>query len=389
MEQWMARAAGRGTLTASAARVSLTPVDVALRGVAAGRPVVVIDGEDGKNEGSLIIAADAITPEWMAFIVRHTSGLVCVPMTDAALSRLRIPPMVHPDDERLGTAFAVSVDASSGVTTGISARDRAHTARLLADPASEPGDLIRPGHLLPLRAREGGVLVRAGHTEAAVDLARLAGREPAGVMAVLVEDDGSTRDSASCSVFADVHGLAIITIEELRTFRRAQEGNLRRVLTTQVPTRHGVLTAVGYADQIGGQSHLALVAGLDADGWFPDGSDVPVGGHPDCVSSEVIGRRLHRCGGDLDAAIEQIAAAGRGVVLYLSGREAPIVGIRATQQANESSAPEPGSADGDGGVDCAIDACDRDTAGHILTDLGVLNARLLTDLPARAEGQVG
>ncbi|MCZ2849856.1 3,4-dihydroxy-2-butanone-4-phosphate synthase [Modestobacter sp. VKM Ac-2978] len=364
-------------------------MDVALRGVAAGRPVVVIDGEDGKNEGSLIIAADAITPEWMAFIVRHTSGLVCVPMTDAALSRLRIPPMVHPDDERVGTAFAVSVDASSGVSTGISARDRAHTARLLADPASEPGDLIRPGHLLPLRAREGGVLARAGCTEAAVDLARLAGREPVGVMAALVEDDGSTRDLASCTVFADVHGLAIITIEEIRTFRRAQESRLRRVLTAQVPTRHGVLTAVGYADQVGGQSHLAFVAGLDADGWFPEGSDCPVGVHPDCVSSEVLGRRLHRYGGDLDAAIEQIVAAGQGVVLYLSGREAPIVSMHAAQQADESSAHGPGSADGDAGFDLAIDACDRDAAGHILTDLGVVSVRLLTDSPVSAEGHVG
>ena len=196
------------------------------------------------------------------------------------LDRLRIPAMVQQNEDRMQTAFAVSVDASSGITTGISARDRARTARLLADPATQAGDLVRPGHLLPSRARDGGVLVRPGHTEAAVDLARLAGREPAGVIAELVEDDGSMRRAASCRAFADEHHLVMISIEDLREYRRREANLVRRVVATRMPTRHGVLTAVGYADEADGNGHLALVAGMGSDGRIAHGEDVLVASTP-------------------------------------------------------------------------------------------------------------
>ncbi|WP_448624522.1 3,4-dihydroxy-2-butanone-4-phosphate synthase [Geodermatophilus sp. URMC 64] len=369
-------------LPAPAPRVSLDTVEAALAEIAAGRPVIVVDDEDRENESDLIMAADAVTPEWMAFIVRHTSGLVCLPMTGAVLDRLGIPAMVHENEDGMQTAFAVSVDARSGVTTGISARDRARTARLLADPRTEPGDLTRPGHLLPLRAREGGVLVRPGHTEAAVDLARLAGRQPAGVIAEMVEDDGSMRRADSCRAFADEHHLAMISIQDLRDHRLREEGIVRRVVSTRMPTRHGVLTAVGYVDRQSGTEHLALVAGLDADGHIPDGDDVLVRIHSECLTGESLGSSRCDCGPQLDACIEKIATAGRGVVIYLRGREGRGTGLLATlmacsQQDQGLDTVEAGTEQG-----LPVDARHRQAAADILTDLAAPRIRLLTNNPA-------
>ena len=369
----------------SAPPVPLDTVEAALAEVAAGRPVIVVDDEDRENEGDMIMAADAVTPEWMAFIVRHTSGLVCVPMTGAALERLQIPAMVHQNEDRMETAFAVSVDARSEVSTGISASDRAHTARLLADPQTEAGDLVRPGHLLPLRAREGGVLVRAGHTEAAVDLARLAGREPVGVIAELVEDDGSMRRAPSCRAFADEHHLAMISIADLREYRRRKEELVRRVVTARMPTRHGVLTAVGYADQQGREGHLALVAGLDAEGRFPDGEDVLVRVHSECLTGEVLGSSRCDCGPQLDASIEQIATAGRGVVVYLRGHEGRGIGLLAKLQAYALQDQGLDTVDANTELGLPVDAREYRAAADILTDLGVVSIRLLTNNPTKVE----
>ncbi len=359
--------------------MSLDTVEAALAEIAAGRPVIVVDDEDRENASDLIMAADAVTPEWMAFIVRHTSGLVYMPMTGAVLDRLGIPAMVHENEDRMQTAFAVSVDARSGVTTGISARDRARTARLLADPGTEPGDLTRPGHLLPLRAREEGVLVRPGHTEAAVDLARLAGRQPAGVIAEMVEDDGSMRRADSCRAFADEHHLAMISIQDLRDHRLREEGVVRRVVSTRMPTRHGVLTAVGYVDQQSGTEHLALVAGLDADGHLPDGDDVLVRIHSACLTGESLGSSRCDCGRQLDASIEKIATAGRGVVVYLRGHEGSGTGLLATLRA--CSLQDQGLDTVEAGTECGlpVDARHRQAAADILTDLAALRIRLLTN----------
>jgi 3,4-dihydroxy 2-butanone 4-phosphate synthase/GTP cyclohydrolase II len=363
--------------------VPLDKVEHAIAEIAAGRPVLVVDDEDRENEGDLIMAADAVTPEWMAFIIRHTSGLVCLPMTGAALDRLGIPPMTQQNEDRMQTAFAVSVDARSGVTTGISARDRAHTARLLADPATEAGHLCRPGHLLPLRAREGGVLVRAGHTEAAVDLARLAGRQPAGVIAELVEDGGDMRRAASCRDFADAHGLAMISIKDLQQHRHRLERLVSRVVATRLPTRHGPLTAVGYADRIDGEGHLALVAGLGADGSLPTGDDVLVRVHSECLTGEVLGSTRCDCGPQLDASIQQIAGAGRGVVVYLRGHEGRGIGLLAKLQAYALQDQGLDTVDANVELGLPVDAREYRAAADILTDLGVRSVRLLTNNPAK------
>ncbi|SFT82360.1 GTP cyclohydrolase II /3,4-dihydroxy-2-butanone 4-phosphate synthase [Geodermatophilus amargosae] len=366
-------------LPASAPPLSLDTVEAALAEIAAGRPVIVVDDENRESGSDLIMAADAVTPEWMAFTVRHTSGLVYLPLTGAVLDRLGIPAMVHESVDRLQTGLAVSVDASSGVTTGISARDRARTARLLADPRTEPGDLTRPGHLLPLRTREGGVLVRPGHAEAAVDLARLAGRQPAGVIAEMVEDDGSMRRADSCRAFADEHHLVMISIQDLRDHRLREEGVVRRVVSTSMPTRPGVLTAVGYIDQQSGTEHLALVAGLGADGHLPDGDDVLVRIHSACLTGEVLSSSRCDCGPQLDASIEKIATAGRGVVVYLRGHEESGTGLLATLRAcslqdRGLDTVEAGTRHG-----MPVDARHRQAAADILTDLAARRVRLLTD----------
>lgn len=365
------------------ALVVLDAVGTALAEIAAGRPVVVIDDADREDEGDLVMAADAVTPAWMAFIVRHTSGLVCLPMTGGALDRLGIPAMVARNEDPAQTAYGVSVDARAGVTTGISARDRARTARVLADPGSVAADLARPGHVLPLRAREGGVLVRAGHTEAAVDLARLAGRAPAGVIAELVEDGGGMRRAASCRAFADEHELAMISIADLRAYRRRHDGLVRRVVTTRMPTRHGDLTAVGYADHGDGEGHVALVAGLGPDGRLADSDDVLVRVHSECLTGEVLGSSRCDCGPQLDASIEQVVAEGRGVVVYLRGHEGRGIGLLAKLQAYALQ---------DGGLDTVdanielglpIDSREYRAAAEIITDVGARTVRLLTNNPEK------
>lgn len=365
------------------APVPLDSVDRAIAEIAAGRPIIVVDDQNRENEGDLVIAADAVTPEWMAFMVRHSSGLVCVPMTGAALDRLRIPAMVQQNEDHLQTAFAVSVDAREGVSTGISARDRAHTARLLADPATRPDDLLRPGHILPLRAREGGVLVRAGHTEAAVDLARLAGRQPAGVIAELVEDGGTMRRAASCRAFANEHHLAMISIDDLRAYRLRTEKVVRRVVATKMPTRYGALTAVGYSDHLHEDGHVALVAGLGVDGRLPDGDDVLVRIHSECLTGEVLGSRRCDCGPQLEASIEQIVTAGRGVVVYLRGHEGRGIGLLAKLQAYALQDQGLDTVDANANLGLPVDARDYRAAAEVLTDLGVRTVRLLTNNPAK------
>ena len=243
----------------------LDDIETAIAAVAAGTPVVVVDDEDRENEGDIVIAASRATPELLAFMIRHTSGVICVPMQGATLDRLRLPPMTYVNEDRKRTAYSVSVDARDGVSTGISAADRAHTIRMLADSATEPHELTRPGHVFPLRAVEGGVLRRRGHTEAAVDLARLAGLTPAGVIAEIVDDDGSMARLPRLRRFAREHGLPIVCIDDLVTYRRRTEALVTRVATTRLPTRHGTFVAHGYRDLVDGNEHVAVVVG-DVDG---------------------------------------------------------------------------------------------------------------------------
>src|SRR6266568_5138050 len=257
--------AGRETvMTCSEGTVGATPLDDverAIADIAAGRPVVVVDDADRENEGDIIFAASKATPELLAFAIRHTSGVICVPMPGADLDRLQLPLMTAQNKERMRTAFTVSVDAKDGITTGISAKDRARTIRTLVDSATEPYELARPGHIFPLRYAEGGVLRRPGHTEAAVDLARLAGLTPAGVLAEVVNDDGTMARLPALRAFADEHGLALISIAQLIEHRRHSERMVTRIVETRVPNQFGEWRALGYLSSVDGTEHLALVLG--------------------------------------------------------------------------------------------------------------------------------
>ncbi|MFE5339100.1 bifunctional 3,4-dihydroxy-2-butanone-4-phosphate synthase/GTP cyclohydrolase II [Isoptericola sp. NPDC056578] len=363
-------------------------VERAIADVAAGRPVVVADDADRENEGDLILAADAATPELMGFLVRHTSGLVCVGVAGHQLDRLGLPLMVEANQDAYRTAYTVTVDAATGVSTGISGADRARTARLLADPATGPADLTRPGHVLPLRARPGGVLERRGHTEAAVDLARLAGRGEAGVLAELVHDDGTMMRLPALREFAAEHGLALISVADLVAYRRATELLVERVAVTTLPTRHGDLTAVAYRDTRSGDEHVALVAGaldaLAAPGHGPALTRV----HSECLTGDAFGSLRCDCGPQLDESLRRIAEAGRGVVVYLRGHEGRGIGLAAKLAAYALQDVGRDTVDANLDQGLPADARDYTAAAHVLKDLGVPAVRLLTNNPAKVDGLV-
>ncbi|MGH3445902.1 MAG: 3,4-dihydroxy-2-butanone-4-phosphate synthase, partial [Nocardioidaceae bacterium] len=296
-------------------RPRLDSIEQAVADIAAGKAVVVVDDEQRENEGDLIFAAAKSTPQLMAFMVRYSSGVVCVPVTAPTLDRLGIPLMTPHNRERMRTAYTVSVDARDGVTTGISAADRSHTVRTLIDSATEAYELVQPGHVFPLRYAEGGVLVRPGHTEAAVDLTRLAGLEPAGVISEIVNDDGTMKRGRQLREFADEHGLTMIAIENLIHYRRRHENHVQRVAQTRLPTAHGDFTAYGYRITIGGPEdteHVALVLGD-----LTDGTDVLTRVHSECLTGDAFGSRRCDCGPQLEEALDRIGEEGRGVLVYL------------------------------------------------------------------------
>ena len=299
-------------MTAAQARdtVPLDSVERAIADIAAGRAVVVVDDANRENEGDIVFAASKATAELMAFTIRYARGLICAPMLGEDLDRLQVPPMTSDNQEHMGTAFTISVDARDGTTTGISAADRARTVRVLVDSATEPYEIVRPGHIFPLRYAEGGVLRRAGHTEAAVDLARLAGLTPAGVVAEIFNDDGTMARLPELRAFADRHGLAMITIAQLIEHRRHSERQVRRVVETRLPNAHGEWRALGYLDSVDGTEHIALVYGD-----LGDGQDVLARVHSECLTGDVLGSRRCDCGAQLEAAMAAVAAEGRGVVL--------------------------------------------------------------------------
>jgi 3,4-dihydroxy 2-butanone 4-phosphate synthase/GTP cyclohydrolase II len=366
------------------ATLSSTRVEAAIAAVANGEFVVVLDQEDRENEGDLIMAAELVTPEALAFMVRHTSGLVCVGMTGERLDELDIPLMVQRGTEAQGTAFTVSVDLQAGTTTGISAADRAATVRALVDPASVAGDFARPGHVFPLRARPGGVLRRPGHTEAAVDLATLAGLSPAGVLCELVRPDGEMARGEELARFAVKQGLAIITVDELIAYRRRREQLVLRRSSAALPTPYGPFTVHAYESMIDGVEHLALVRG-DVSGADP----VLVRVHSECLTGDVFGSGRCDCGAQLQLAMANIAEAGRGVVVYLLGHEGRGIGLAAKIEAYRLQ---------DGGLDTVeanialglpVDDRDYGIGAQILDDLGVQAVRLMTNNPAKTEGLAG
>jgi 3,4-dihydroxy 2-butanone 4-phosphate synthase/GTP cyclohydrolase II len=361
--------------------VRLDPVEQAIADIAAGKVVVVVDDEDRENEGDLVAAASKATPALLAFMIRYTSGVICVPMEGPDLDRLKLPPMTAVNEDRKRTAYAVSVDARDGISTGISAADRAHTVRVLVDSATEPFELTRPGHVFPLRAVEGGVLRRTGHTEAAVDLARLAGLSPAGVLAEVVNDDGTMTRLPGLREFADDHGLTLVSIADLVTYRRRTEHLVRRIAEARLPTRHGDFRAVGYRSTVDATEHLALVRGD-----LGDGADVLVRLHSECLTGDVLGSLRCDCGPQLDAALRTVAEEGRGVVVYLRGHEGRGIGLMHKLAAYRLQDGGRDTVDANLDLGLPADARDFSVGAQVLSDLGVSSVRLLTNNPLKSVG---
>ncbi|MHB1447041.1 MAG: bifunctional 3,4-dihydroxy-2-butanone-4-phosphate synthase/GTP cyclohydrolase II [Acidimicrobiales bacterium] len=360
-------------------------IEDAIDAIGRGEIVVVVDDEDRENEGDLIMAAEFATPEKIAFFLAHTSGLICVPMTGERLDDLDLPLMVSTNTESQRTAFTVTVDYRHGTTTGISAVDRAATIHALIDPATRPADLARPGHILPLRYRAGGVLKRAGHTEASVDLARAAGLFPAGVLCeVLSEDKTDMARLEELERFAKTHGLLLISIADLIRHRRQKDKLVKRVGEARLPTAHGEFTCYAYESVIDGETHLAFVHGA-----VQGADNVLVRVHSECLTGDVFGSLRCDCGPQLDAAMSRIAAEGLGVVVYLRGHEGRGIGIGHKLRAYSLQEQGRDTVDANLELGLPVDSREYGIGSQILVDLGITTMRVMTNNPAKYGGLEG